>query len=359
MATIETPPQADYQSDDKVTVIRPSGALRKQRSTDDLELHLLISELQDENWRSRLREALWISIILHMLVLFFIKQAPSFMFLRPVQVISPVDMMKQRQKELTYLDLPPDLQKVHQPKPDAAISDKNRIASAKAPRLTKDALKQLRDNRRTGPPMQQQAQQQPQPPQAAQQMAQPQQQPPQHQPRQSEAILQPPAEARRVAEGAFKVGASAGSQIQEAARASASSQGGNIGGDYGSGPATPNTNIKSDLDILSDTMGVDFGPYLQRVLHSVRQNWYNLIPEVARPPLLKQGKLTIEFVIGKNGTVTGMRLSGPSGDVSLDRAAWGGITASNPFPPLPSEFRGENLALRFHFYYNPDRNDLK
>jgi hypothetical protein len=54
-----------------------------------------------------------------------------------------------------------------------------------------------------------------------------------------------------------------------------------------------------------------------------------------------------------------MRLIGPSGDVSLDRAAWGGITGSNPFPPLPSEFHGQYLALRFHFYYNPDLNDLR
>jgi outer membrane biosynthesis protein TonB len=54
-----------------------------------------------------------------------------------------------------------------------------------------------------------------------------------------------------------------------------------------------------------------------------------------------------------------MALTGSSGDVSLDRAAWGGITNSNPFPPLPAEFRGQYLALRFRFYYNPDRNELR
>jgi hypothetical protein len=54
-----------------------------------------------------------------------------------------------------------------------------------------------------------------------------------------------------------------------------------------------------------------------------------------------------------------MALAGTSGDVSLDRAAWGGITASNPFPPLPKEFGGSYLSLRFRFYYNPDRNDLR
>ena len=48
-----------------------------------------------------------------------------------------------------------------------------------------------------------------------------------------------------------------------------------------------------------------------------------------------------------------------SGDVALDRAAYGGITASKPFPPLPTEFGGQYLALRFHFYYNPDKNEMQ
>ena len=109
----------------------------------------------------------------------------------------------------------------------------------------------------------------------------------------------------------------------------------------------------SPIEVLSDTNGVDFGPYLQHVLHDVRENWHNLIPEIARPPIMKQGKLAIEFAILKDGRIAGMRLVAPSGDVTLDRAAWGGITGSNPFPPLPAEFGGKYLALRFHFSYNP------
>jgi len=91
----------------------------------------------------------------------------------------------------------------------------------------------------------------------------------------------------------------------------------------------------------------------------VRMNWYNLIPEEARPPLLKKGKVSIEFVITKEGKVEGMTLRSPSGDVALDRAAWGGITASNPFAPLPPEFHGPYIALRFHFYYNPAKGEVE
>jgi TonB family protein len=183
----------------------------------------------------------------------------------------------------------------------------------------------------------------------------------QDQPGNQLARLEPPAITGR-STGPFGGGMSAGSAIEQAARAAAANRaaGGGAGGDYGLGRGRVGENaVQSNLDILSDTMGVDFGPYLARVLHDVRENWYNLIPEVARAPLMKRGKVSIDFAILKDGSVAGLRLRGPSGDVSLDRAAWGGITASNPFPPLPSEFGGQYLALRFHFYYNPDRAELR
>jgi TonB family protein len=112
------------------------------------------------------------------------------------------------------------------------------------------------------------------------------------------------------------------------------------------------------VEVLSDTMGVDFGPYLKQVKDNIRRNWYDLIPESARPPIMKRGKVTIEFAIRKDGRIAGMQLVGPSGDVALDRAAYGGITSNNPFPPLPAEFMGQYLALRFTFHYNPDRSEL-
>lgn len=111
--------------------------------------------------------------------------------------------------------------------------------------------------------------------------------------------------------------------------------------------------MRGDVEILSDTMGVDFGPYLKLALYRIKKNWYNLIPEVARPPLRKQGSLIIQFAILKDGRVAGMVLQKPSGDVYLDRAAWGGITASDPFERLPAVFSGDYLALRIKFVYNP------
>lgn len=151
---------------------------------------------------------------------------------------------------------------------------------------------------------------------------------------------------------------SAGSAVQQAAQAAADSRAAGQGGqegDFGLGTGARGRQLGA-LEILSDTQGVDFGPYLQRVLQEVREHWYDLIPESAE---MKKGKLAIEFAITKDGSIAGMHWAASSGDVALDRAAWGGITASNPFPPLPSEFGGQYLTLRFRFYYNPDKGEME
>jgi TonB family protein len=129
--------------------------------------------------------------------------------------------------------------------------------------------------------------------------------------------------------------APAASQVEEAAKKHASQQG-----------------SSEPTGILTDTMGVDFKPYLSRVLRDVRQNWCSLIPEAARPPQVKRGKVVLEFAILKDGSVAGLRVVGTSGDIALDRPAYGSITGSNPFPPLPAEFKGPYLGLRLSFYYN-------
>jgi TonB family protein len=328
----------------------------------------LLIQLQDDLSRSRQREAFWISVVVHLAVIILVVNSQKFerlMHKRSVILVSPEDLV--RQKELTYLELPPDEQKLTKRPNTNIISDKDRVATSRAPQLDRGELKKILDSSRPGAPGPGGApvqSQQPAPPAPAadqnsptpQEQASPQPPPDQNQ----VARLQTPPQGRP--KPSFTTGAmSAGSAIEEAARAAISNRGGygGDGGDYGLGQGKQPGEAIGPLDVLSDTMGVDFGPYLARVLHDVRENWYRIIPESARAPLMKRGKVSIEFAILKDGQVAGLRIVSPSGDVALDRAAYGGITASKPFPPLPSEFGGEYLALRFHFYYNPDRSDLQ
>jgi TonB family protein len=117
-------------------------------------------------------------------------------------------------------------------------------------------------------------------------------------------------------------------------------------------------NEHGPIDILSDTKGVDLHPYLDKMLSKIRSNWYNLIPEVARAPLMKKGKVSIAFRVMKDGKIANLQYVESSGDLALDRAAYGGIAESSPLPPLPSKFACQYVALRFHFYYNPDKGDV-
>ena len=323
----------------------------------------LLIQLQDDLSRSRQREAFWISVVVHLAIVILVVNSARLerlMHRRSVILVSPQDLMKQ--KDLTYLELPPDEQKLTKRPDTNRISDKDRIATSKAPQLDRKELKKILDSARPGPPGTPAQSQPAAPAPAAQGPQAPQEQPsPPPPPDQNQvARLQTPPTERPTP--SFNTGAmSAGSAIEQAARAAASNRGGYGGdsGDYGLGQGKQGGEAIGPMDVLSDTMGVDFGPYLARVLHDVRENWYRIIPESARAPLMKKGKVSIEFAILKNGQVAGLQIVGTSGDVALDRAAYGGITASKPFPPLPTEFGGQYLALRFHFYYNPDKSDIQ
>lgn len=265
---------------------------------------------------------------------------------------------------LRYLDFAPDRQKPPERPKTNAISDKDRIKSTRKPSIDRKTLDELADNRRPGPP------QLPGPAAATPVMPQ------QAQEQQAQAAganrggltapanqlaqLQPPALAGRAGQPQFGGALSAGSVIQQATRAAAAQRGGaGAAGDYGMGPAFANTNHRDDFEVLSDTLGVDFAPYIKRMRLQVYTNWMNLIPEAARPPLRKKGVVTIEFSVLKDGSVVGVRLVSTSGDISLDRAAYGAITASNLMGALPAEFRGDYFTVRGRFYYNPERNEMR
>ncbi len=327
--------------------------------------HLLI-QLQDDLSRSRKREAVWLSVVLHLLVVILLVNSEKLMNLLPHrQLVLPASIDLNKQKDALYLELPPDQQKVTRRPDSKIISDKDRIATSKTPQINREDLKKLLESARPGRPGQQ-APPQPTPPPA---MAQ--NQPPQdnQQPNPNSGLIAPnqnpqTAQLQTPPRGkpSFTTPTTAGSAIEQAARAAAANRGnygGGESGDYGLNQGHSGAKALDQAEILTDTMGVDFGPYLARITQVVRANWMTALPPSVYPPILKQGKLSIEFVILKDGKVSGMTLHTTSGDVALDRAAWASITASNPFPPLPKEFPGKILGLRFYYFYNLDKIDMQ
>lgn len=316
---------------------------------DDARVPHLLVQLQDDLARSRRREAIYISIIVHaaiILLLYFGKYLPH-----PV-----VAVRKPNVNDVTFLELPPDLQKApHKPNTNIA-GDKDRIAMTRHPELDVKELRKILASPPAGAPGLN-APQTAQPAPAQQsagltqnQAAAPQQAPP---PPQVAQLQTPPRPDIKSEFSKYGRSMSAGEQIQEAARAAKRTGGGQGSGDFGLGTGAHGRQV-GGLEVLSDTMGVDFGPYLQRVIHDVKQNWYNAIPESAE---MKHGSLIIEFAILKDGTVASLKQVTSSGDIPLDRAAYAGIVGSNPFPALPAEFSGQYLALRFKFFYNPTKEE--
>src|ERR1700677_1885070 len=323
---------------------------------DDARVPHLLIQLQDDLTRSRRREAAWISIIVHLVLIFCLVKIDWFEKYLPWHTAVQSKNLTTG-KDVTFLELPSDLQKL-QTKPNTNIaSDKNRIAMTRHPELDAKELRKSLTTPAPGAPGLS-APKAPPPPSSA---GLAQNQPPAPQQDQNQQVAQmQPSDTPNIQNEFSKYGGSmsAGSAIEEAARAAAAGRGagqqGN-GGDFGLGTGAHGRQM-GNLEVLSDTMGVDFGPYLQRVLHDVRENWYGAIPESAQ---MKHGNLIIEFAITKDGKVAGMKLITTSGDVPLDRAAWAGIQGSDPFPPLPSEFSGQYLALRFRFFYNPTKEELQ
>jgi TonB family protein len=322
--------------------------------------HLLI-QLQDDLSRSRRREAAWISIIGHLVLFILLWNLPLIEKTLGIHRAAVVAINPMQDKNVTFLPLPPDLQKPTRKPNTNVMSDKDRIAMSRHPQLDPNELRKI-----LTPPPGAPGAPGPRSPQPAAppQPASPNQAPPQQT---QQATARPQFQSNQTAQlqtparpnnsfSKFASPMTAGQAIQQATHAAAENRGGGgQAGDFGLGTGAHGRQLGA-LDILSDTQGVDFGPYLQRIVQVVRQNWYILIPESAE---MKKGKLAIEFAITKDGQVADMRVVTSSGDVALDRPAWGSITNSNPFPPLPTEFRGPYLALRFRYYYNPDKADLE
>ena len=134
--------------------------------------------------------------------------------------------------------------------------------------------------------------------------------------------------------------------------------GGTMVGDIGDSAATiPNLNqspsagrIGSNLQLLSDAKGVDFKPYLIQVLTAVRRNWLAILPDSAR--LGQRGRVLVQFAIDRSGSVPKLVIAEGAGVNALDRAAVAAISASYPFPPLPTDYKGDQIRLQLAFSYN-------
>ncbi len=129
---------------------------------------------------------------------------------------------------------------------------------------------------------------------------------------------------------------------------------GDSGDDLANLPGLNQTQAKgrmgSNLQLLSDASGFDFKPYLIQVLAAVRRNWITIIPQSAH--MGRRGVVLIQFIIDRRGGIPKLVIASSSGTEAFDRAAVAGVSMSNPFPPLPAEFKGDQIRVQLAFSYN-------
>ncbi len=153
---------------------------------------------------------------------------------------------------------------------------------------------------------------------------------------------------------------SPGQSIQDSLRAAQSSGprpivgGGQLPGGRaaGSGGGGSSGTAYGGLEMLTPDQGVDFNSYLQRVYFTVKRNWFAVMP--ASVDLGEKGIVVLTFRIMRDGGVPSEEpiIRGYSGKEPLDRAAVSSVRTSNPFEPLPAQFKGPYIELRYTYLYN-------
>src|SRR5690242_12241089 len=122
---------------------------------------------------------------------------------------------------------------------------------------------------------------------------------------------------------------SPGRMLQQSAQQSRQSGGSGMEQFGGQIPGAPNYGgggggegyLGGAVQMLTPTEGVDFSDYLNRVVESVKRNWYSVMPESAR--LGDKGRVVLQFRITSTGAVPDgePQQVSSSGKEPLDRAA--------------------------------------
>src|SRR5215471_2443044 len=125
MQVIQIPPPSPPppESPEQRELFEPQHWETAYRRFDPDDVPHLLIQLQDDLARTRQREALWLSVILHFLIIILLWNSDKLLRFLP-QRAYVVTALPSQQKDATYLALPPDEQKVTRRPDSKIISDK-------------------------------------------------------------------------------------------------------------------------------------------------------------------------------------------------------------------------------------------
>jgi TonB family protein len=118
---------------------------------------------------------------------------------------------------------------------------------------------------------------------------------------------------------------------------------------YAKGDSLQNVQGNGDFgpSIQFDTKGVDFGPWLRRFVAQIRRNWF--VPYAA---MALHGHVVLTFVVHRDGSISELQIRKPSDIDAFTNSAFSAIKASNPTMPLPPEYPDDQCFFTVTFYFN-------
>jgi protein TonB len=94
----------------------------------------------------------------------------------------------------------------------------------------------------------------------------------------------------------------------------------------------------------ASVLGTRFGAYVDLMRDRISQHW-----NTADVRALPSQKCAVTFTIARNGTVTNVQVSQPSGNYLLDTSAKRAIMDANPLPSLPPQFDHNDATVELWF----------
>ena len=90
---------------------------------------------------------------------------------------------------------------------------------------------------------------------------------------------------------------------------------------------------------------IDFTKNMKEINRKIKKNWHP-------PKVLPKKSTVVEFGVNKKGVVTAAAVSESCGDPDIDKLAVEAVEKSSPFKPLPKEFKGDGVRIRFKFDFD-------
>jgi periplasmic protein TonB len=113
--------------------------------------------------------------------------------------------------------------------------------------------------------------------------------------------------------------------------------------------APTNQGPQQPVTVTGGSNGFDYPWYVSVIQNKVRQNWYT---QEVTPGTPTGAKVSVTFIISRDGTPSDIRISQSSGYPTLDSSALRAVQRVENFSPLPSGYNKSSVSVEYTFTYD-------